>query len=158
MFSGEWVRIRVSERRRFSIFGIGFSGHQVFATLGCTMCCLFSTSCRMLYMLCKRDGFVCLECLGSGLGIAQKTRVIFLVNLVLPNVRVDKYSLMTNDATLRVHLVDLTNTHQHQCCRATSVAEGFDPINRNLRSLRGSVPREWIPRARQALLLAGWDR
>jgi hypothetical protein len=109
----------------------------------------------MLYMLSKRDTFMGLECLSSGPSITQKMRVIFLVRLLLSNVRVDKYPLMTNDASLRARLVDLANTYQHPSCRAMSVAEGFDPISRSLISPRSSVPREWVLPARQALLLSG---
>jgi hypothetical protein len=153
--SGEWVRVRVLERRRFSVSGIGLLGQQVFTTLGCTMSYLFSTSYIMLYMLSKRDTFMCPECLSSSPSITQKMRVIFLVRLLLSNVRVDKYPLMTNDATLRARLAGIANIYQPP---STSMAEGFDPVSRNLRSLRRSVPREWILRARQALLLAGWDQ
>lgn len=55
----------------------------------------------MLYMLSKRDTFACFECLSSPPDATQRLGAILPVHLVLSsNVRVGKYPLMANDATL----------------------------------------------------------
>jgi hypothetical protein len=89
----------------------------------CTVCCLFHTS---FYLLSKRDAFACLECLGSGPRITQKLRVVFP-----SNVRVDKYPLLTNGASRGPR-------RQSPVLVLSSQDEGFDPIDRNLKSLRGA--------------------
>ena len=69
---------------------------------------LFPASYVMLYMLSKRDTFACFECLSSSPDATQRLGAILPVHLVLSsNVRVGKYPLMANDATLWTFLAGL---------------------------------------------------
>jgi hypothetical protein len=93
---------------------------------------LFPTSCVMLCTLPKRDAPACLECLGSAPSITQKLGVIFPVRLLLSNTRIGKRPLNTHGATLRAR------TRQYSSALVSpGVDKGFDPVNRNPRSLRG---------------------
>ena len=100
----------------------------------------------MFYTHFKRDALACFECSSSDPGVMQRLEAVLLV-LVL----VGKYSFMTNNDSPSVsRRPESFSTRQHSPVLVlSSVDEGLNPINRDLRSLWGSVPREWILHARQ---------
>jgi hypothetical protein len=75
---------------------LGHQGRGSFQPLVTRYAVLFPTSCVILYVLSKHDTLACFVCLGFGPSVTQRPAVIFPIYLLLSNVRVGKYPLVTN--------------------------------------------------------------